>query len=180
MVQWHYKSKKKRSGGVRTTLRRSTKKLAWKGRGFTATGILTDEGKEERFNERVRGGKEKTKVRLARNAVVALEGGKSVKGKVLTTFGNPADRHYIRRNILTKGALIEVEAGKEKLKARVTSRPGQTGTVNAVALKKEEIGALEAEEKQKKPKKNKKERKKPEKEKEPPKGQEKKPEEGKI
>jgi small subunit ribosomal protein S8e len=34
-------------------------------------------------------------------------------------------------NIITKGAVIETDAGK----ARVTSRPGQHGVVNAVLLK---------------------------------------------
>jgi len=35
----------------------------------------------------------------------------------------------VRRNIITKGAIIEVEG--ERL-AKVTSRPGQHGVVNAV------------------------------------------------
>lgn len=41
-----------------------------------------------------------------------------------------ANRHFVRRNIIVKGAIIETEAGK----ARVTSRPGQDGTVNAVLV----------------------------------------------
>ncbi|MFW5865514.1 MAG: 30S ribosomal protein S8e [Nanoarchaeota archaeon] len=44
---------------------------------------------------------------------------------------NPANKHYVRRKILTKGAIIETKKGK----ARVTSRPGQSGVVNAVLLK---------------------------------------------
>ncbi|MGC8851015.1 MAG: 30S ribosomal protein S8e, partial [Candidatus Micrarchaeia archaeon] len=36
-----------------------------------------------------------------------------------------------RENIVTKGAIIETELGK----AKVTSRPGQHGIVNAVLLK---------------------------------------------
>jgi len=43
---------------------------------------------------------------------------------------NTANRNYIRRNIVTKGAVIETELGK----ARVTSRPGQEGNVNAVLI----------------------------------------------
>ncbi len=43
---------------------------------------------------------------------------------------NPANRHFARRNILTKGAIIDTDLGK----AKVTSRPGQGGTVNAVLV----------------------------------------------
>jgi small subunit ribosomal protein S8e len=46
---------------------------------------------------------------------------------------NPANPNYARRNLLTKGAVIETSAGR----ARVTSRPGQTGQVNAVLLDEE-------------------------------------------
>ena len=43
---------------------------------------------------------------------------------------NPANRNFIRRNILTKGTIIETEKGN----AKITSRPGQEGTVNAVLV----------------------------------------------
>ena len=50
--------------------------------------------------------------------------------KIKTITGNPANRHFIRRNIMTKGAVVETELGK----ARITSRPGQDGIVNAVLI----------------------------------------------
>ena len=53
---------------------------------------------------------------------------KQVKIKTITE--NPANRHFIRRNIMTKGAVVETELGK----ARITSRPGQDGVVNAVLI----------------------------------------------
>ena len=43
---------------------------------------------------------------------------------------NSANDHYVRRNIITKGAIIKTELGN----ARVTSRPGQDGVVNAVLI----------------------------------------------
>lgn len=55
---------------------------------------------------------------------------KSKKVKIKTISGNPANRHFVRRNIMTKGAIIETEIGK----ARITSRPGQDGVVNAVLI----------------------------------------------
>jgi small subunit ribosomal protein S8e len=45
-----------------------------------------------------------------------------------TVVDNTANQHYVRRNILTKGSIIKTEMGN----ARVTSRPGQDGVVNAV------------------------------------------------
>ena len=52
------------------------------------------------------------------------------KVKIKTSLENPANRHFVRRDILTKGAVVETEAGK----AKITSRPGQDGAVNAVLI----------------------------------------------
>ncbi len=52
------------------------------------------------------------------------------QAKVKAVVECPANRHYVRRNIIVKGAIVETEKGK----ARVTSRPGQDGTVNAVLV----------------------------------------------
>lgn len=56
--------------------------------------------------------------------------GKCFKAKIKTITENPANRHYVRRNIITKGTIILTDKGK----AKVTSRPGQEGTINAVLL----------------------------------------------
>ncbi|MBI2650890.1 30S ribosomal protein S8e [Candidatus Woesearchaeota archaeon] len=50
--------------------------------------------------------------------------------KIKTIAENPANRHFVRRNIMTKGTIIETERGR----AKITSRPGQHGVVNAVLL----------------------------------------------
>lgn len=50
--------------------------------------------------------------------------------KIKTILENPANRHFVRRNIMTKGTVIDTEKGK----AKITSRPGQDGTVNAVLI----------------------------------------------
>ena len=39
---------------------------------------------------------------------------------------NPSNRHFVRRNIVTKGCIVDTELGE----AIVTSRPGQVGTLN--------------------------------------------------
>ena len=50
--------------------------------------------------------------------------------KIKTVKENTANKQYVRRNIITKGTIVETEQGD----AKVTSRPGQTGTVNAILL----------------------------------------------
>ncbi len=56
--------------------------------------------------------------------------GKTQKVKMTTVTDNPANKNFVRRNILTKGAIVTTEMGK----AKITSRPGQDGEVNAVLI----------------------------------------------
>jgi len=49
---------------------------------------------------------------------------------IITVADNPANRNYVRRNIMTKGTIVETKLGK----ARITSRPGQEGTINAILI----------------------------------------------
>jgi small subunit ribosomal protein S8e len=58
--------------------------------------------------------------------------GKTTKTEILSVIENPANPHYVRRNIMTKGAIIDTKLGK----ARITSRPGQSGILNAVLIAK--------------------------------------------
>jgi len=53
------------------------------------------------------------------------------KAKITKVTKNPSNKDYERRGVITKGAIIETEAGT----ARVLSRPGQDGVVNAVLVK---------------------------------------------
>lgn len=81
--------------------------------------------------ERTLGGN--SKVRLLRDATAIVTDPKTntaKKVKIETVSGNPANTHYIRRNIMTKGAIIKTELGS----ARVTNRPGQEGSINAVLI----------------------------------------------
>ncbi|MEM4244669.1 MAG: 30S ribosomal protein S8e [Candidatus Nanoarchaeia archaeon] len=55
---------------------------------------------------------------------------KYVQLKIETIVENPANRHFVRRNIITKGTIIKTEKGN----ARVTNRPGQEGVINAVLV----------------------------------------------
>lgn len=140
MTQWHLKSKRKASGGLRTSLRRCDKKLAWKGRDPANTKLIKG-GKEKRKKVKGRGNTTKVKLLEAAYAQVVIEG-KSEKIPLTNVLVNDANRQFARTLIITKGAICEGMRGKEKILLKVTNRPGQTGIVQARLLKKEEEDEL--------------------------------------
>jgi len=52
------------------------------------------------------------------------------KVEIKNVVENPANRHYVRRNILTKGTIVETSLGRVK----ITSRPGQEAVLNGVLV----------------------------------------------
>jgi len=77
------------------------------------------------------GGQLKVRLLRAQTATVTDPSTKTSKTvKIETVTGNPANIHYVRRNIVTKGSIIKTEIGS----ARVTNRPGQEGSINAVLI----------------------------------------------
>jgi small subunit ribosomal protein S8e len=60
--------------------------------------------------------------------------GKTTLADIETVELNAANRNYVRRNIITKGAIVQTTVGK----ARVTNRPGQDGSINAVLVIEEQ------------------------------------------
>ena len=75
-------------------------------------------------------GTEKKVRALSTNVAQVADDGEVSEAEIENVVDNPANVNYARRNIVTKGAVIETSAGR----ARVTSRPGQTGQVSAVLL----------------------------------------------
>lgn len=115
------RSPKKRTGGRRRTVRK--KRLHQLGRSPTETRI----GEPTLKTVDARGGQTKVRAISTDAANVATDEG-TVNATIENVVENSANPNYVRRNIITKGAIIETDAGR----ARVTSRPGQTGQVNAV------------------------------------------------
>ena len=95
--------------------------------------VETKLGKQaKRKTVRVRGGNIKIKLLEALEANVSDPSkGISRKVRILKVISNPSNVDYNRRGIITRGAIIETEIGL----ARVTSRPGQDGVINAVLVK---------------------------------------------
>jgi small subunit ribosomal protein S8e len=129
-TRWHLRSRKKTTGGKLSKLRK--KKKTDRGMRFLETRI----GKREARPKKARGGRKKLKLLSVDMINVSDPKGKVRRVKILSVKENDSNPHYIRRNILTKGAVVETEAGL----ARVTSRPGQHGMVNAVMVEEKKTG----------------------------------------
>jgi small subunit ribosomal protein S8e len=125
MTVWHTRSLRKPSGG---RIRPHRKKRRYE-RGREP--VLTHIAPTRRKIVRVRGGNIKVKLlRDDRVNVFNPKTGKSQVVRVMTVLENRANPHFVERNIITKGAVVQTEIGK----ARITSRPGQDGVLNAVLI----------------------------------------------
>lgn len=123
MVVIQKRSQRKPSGArYKKTL---SKRLHQKGGLSALTGI----GEKKVTAQRIKGGQHKNSV-LHMDVVNVFDGKKNVQAKMEAVAENTANRHFIRRNILTKGAIVTTNIGKVK----ITNRPGQEGTLNGVKV----------------------------------------------
>ena len=117
------RSKRKRTGGRRRRSHKKTRHQLGRQPAETTVG-------EPRFQiVDSRGDDRKVRALSTNVAQVAIDG-EVTEAAIENVVENPANVNYVRRNIITKGAIIETTEGE----ARVTSRPGQTGQVNAVLV----------------------------------------------
>ncbi len=124
MTKWHLKSRRKPTGGK---LKKDKKKKKYqRGSKFLETKI----GKFKKTIKNGFGGNKKLKLISVNKANVRYLDGKIKNIKIISVAKNAANPHYVRRNIITKGAIIKTEDGL----AKVTNRPARDGTVNAVLL----------------------------------------------
>ncbi|MCD6402743.1 MAG: 30S ribosomal protein S8e [Candidatus Aenigmarchaeota archaeon] len=129
MPKWHIDVGRKVTGGV---VRRGRKKKKYEMGGDQILVKVSEE--EKRKVVRTKGGGRKVKaVEVAFANVTDPKTGKTKKVKILGVVKNPANPHYVRRAIVTKGSIIKTEMGE----AKVTSRPTQDGVVNAVLIVKQ-------------------------------------------
>jgi small subunit ribosomal protein S8e len=126
MDQYHKPHEKKvgsGTGGRRKKIK--DKKLSHIGGTFVSTKVAD---KDVRIKRRTRGGNSTLNLKKAVSVnVVTKEGMKKAKiSKVLESH----NREYVRRGIITRGAVLETDVGKVK----VTNRVGQDGIINGVLV----------------------------------------------
>ena len=125
MAKSHLRSKRKITGGRYIAARK--KKLRELGREATMTKL----GIRKVKTMRVLGGNTE-QVTLSCDVCNLFnpKTKKYSKAKIITVLENSANRHFVRRNIVTKGTVVETDKGK----AKILSRPGQEGSLNAILV----------------------------------------------
>jgi small subunit ribosomal protein S8e len=124
MSVWHGDLHRKKLTGGRKRMYRIKRKFE-QGT-FAAETTL---GEPKRKTTQGMGGTSKVKVLTDKFvSVTDFKSGKTEKAEILRVVKNPANVDYNRRGVITKGAEIETSLGM----AKVTSRPGNDGVINAI------------------------------------------------
>ena len=127
MSESHGKSKRTKTGAKRKSRRDKIK--AELGRETPKVTI----GETKRVVVKTRGNTRKATLRKTDFInVLDPKTKKITKTKIVTVLENNANRHYVRMNILSKGAFVKTQIGD----AKITSRPAQDGIVNGVLVGK--------------------------------------------
>ena len=127
MSVWHGDQHKRKNSGGRKIVNRKKRKYE---KGFFPAE--TTLGKPKSKIIRKHGGNEKIRLLAVNQVNISEVSGKTAKVKILRVIKNPANVDYDRRGVITKGTIIATPLGN----ARVTSRPGQDGIVNAILVSK--------------------------------------------
>ena len=129
MEKWHGISRRKPSGG---RLKRPNRY-----RGKRRTEVSSEAQyayigeKDDRKMYRKNAGSLTARLLSANTVNVNLpKEGKTVKTTINSVIANDADPNFIRRNIVTKGSIVDTSMGKVK----ITSRPGMHGVISGILL----------------------------------------------
>ncbi len=120
---------KKRTGGFKGKLRDKRK--------YESVGLSVplQVGEKRIKSERTLGGNSKViSLQLKEGNMYDSDSKKFTKVELLRVVENKSNRSYARRNIITKGAVVETNQGK----AVVTNRPGKSGQVTLLKFKPEQ------------------------------------------
>ena len=128
MAKWHGISRRKPTGG---RLKRPNRY-----RGKRRTEVASEEqlayigDVDTRKNYRKRAGSQTVRTLSVNKVNINSKDGNTIRATVKNVVGNDADPNFVRRNIVTKGAVLETDKGL----VRVTSRPGMHGVVSGILL----------------------------------------------
>lgn len=125
VLRWHGDLGKKKTGGK---IKPHRKKRKFELGSEPMHPILR---KEKIKLKRTKGGGIKIKAAAVESVNVYNPKSKKMeKVKILDIVENPANPHFVRRGIITKGCIVQTELGL----VRVTSRPSQTGVASGVLV----------------------------------------------
>ena len=129
MAQWHGISRRKSTGGRLKRPNRYRGKRRKEISSEKQYAIIGEEDETKVYRKHAGS----TTVRVMQATSVNVNDpktGKTTRSKITSVLENDADPNFVRRNIITKGAIAQTEAGK----VRITSRPGMDGVVSGVLL----------------------------------------------
>ena len=126
ILAWHSGiEKRKKTGGKKRAYR--TKRLREQGSSPVQTMFSETQRKNDSRISRI------VKTRLVSTNYVNVSNpvsGKTERLEILDVIRNPANVDYNRRGVITKGVIIRTENGL----AKIVSRPGQHGILNAIYI----------------------------------------------
>ena len=124
MAKSTLKPTRKLTGG---RYKQPTKRLS----NLSTNPIFTKIGEKKIKLERTRGGHIKSKLLLIKEInVYNPKTKKTIKTEIKSIIENNANRHFVRRGILTKGATVDTPL----CKAIIRSRPGQESILNGILI----------------------------------------------
>ena len=129
MAKWHGISRRKPSGG------RFKRPNRYRGKRRTEVSSEAQYAyigeKDDRKMYRKNAGSQTTRLLSANTVNVNIpKEGTTVKATINSVIANDADPNFIRRNIVTKGSIVDTSMGKVK----ITSRPGMHGVASGILL----------------------------------------------
>ena len=126
MAKWHGISRRKSTGGRMKQARGKRRTEISSENQFAYLGE-----EDQRKNYRKTAGSQTVRLLAVHEINVNdPKEGKTVRSTINTVLENDADPNYVRRNIVTKGAIVDTDIGR----VRVTSRPGMHGVVSGGLL----------------------------------------------
>ncbi|TFG12552.1 30S ribosomal protein S8e [Candidatus Thorarchaeota archaeon] len=125
MGVWHRKSSRTQTG-ARVRKHRGKRKHQL---GRVATETVMGEPKRREIDSKGRT-KKKPIMQAKYVNVTDPDKNETYRAEIEDVEKNPANMDYQRRKVITKGTIIKTSKGK----ARVTSRPGQDGILNAILI----------------------------------------------
>jgi small subunit ribosomal protein S8e len=128
MAKWHGISRRKATGG---RLKRPNRYRGKRKTEISSENQFAYIGESDKTkNYRKTAGSQTVRVTQVFHVNVNRPDGTTTRTTTNNVSENNADSNYVRRNIVTKGAVLDTELGK----VRVTSRPGMDGVVSGVLL----------------------------------------------
>ncbi len=126
MGVWHRKSGRRPTGAK---VKQFRSKRKWE-MGRSPTETLLGEPKRRTIDSKGVHNKKRPVLRVKEANITDPKKNQTIRVEIQDVEKNPSNTDYQRRKVITRGTIIKTAKGR----AKVTSRPGQDGILNAVLI----------------------------------------------